>query len=88
MSRAQVPAGERPLEARSIARIRRRFASKIDEVRDEYDDGVWFYLKAGWQLDGCHSVHAWSVEQAENDFSGVSECACDECVPQGAEVCS
>lgn len=48
-------------------------------VSYEGEDGIWLYLRNGWQLDGAHCVHEWTVRDLLREFKRVRPCACNEC---------
>ncbi len=42
-------------------------------------DGYWVYLNPGWNWDGVHVVHEYSVEDVRREFKRIQRCeaGCD-----------
>jgi hypothetical protein len=71
---------------KQLAVLKKEFAKIIEDVNDnrEDDDGVWFYLKKGYSVEGnhktddCHAVHEDTSDAALKALSRVKECKCDD----------
>ncbi len=62
--------------------LRVRHQNKIDVIDDERDtdDGYWLYLKRGWQFDGAHLIHEYTVSALCKTFNNrVTPCNCLLC---------
>jgi len=67
--------------AAAIWEIAEKHSESVEAVSDERDngDGVWFELRAGWQIDDCHAVHEWTAKAARSALRGVRRCYCRGC---------
>jgi hypothetical protein len=54
---------------------------RVEEIWEEGSDGIWVALKNGFQWEGVHCVHEWSVRVVIAAFRSVEPCTSECCAP-------
>lgn len=56
--------------------------TRVLETSDERaaGDGVWFYLKPGYQMGGGHTIHEDTATACRKRLPEVTKCQCAECL--------
>lgn len=80
-AKVRKPRMDKGFVTRQIRGLRYMFENIIDSISDERstDDGVWFYLKNGYSVDGVHCVHEWSNAEAMVQLRRAKKCNCVDC---------
>jgi len=65
---------------------------RVGEFVDEGSGGYWAYLKSGFERDGMHGVHEYTLREVAAALKDVDPCACEQCqedaAPKSVAACA